>query len=185
MGGPDDTDELLMIRYKDGDAGAFESLYQRHKGPLYRFIRRQCADTAAADELFQDVWMNLIRSRARYRVQAKFTTFLYRVAHNRLVDFYRYSAKHSLADTGVELDAFAGSSGDAATRVDTERRYQELRRRILALPSEQREAFLLREEGGLSVAEIAAATGVRHETAKSRLRYALSKLREGWLEEDS
>ena len=185
MGGPEDTDELLMLRYKDGDTEAFDVLYHRHKGPVYRFVRRQCTDSPTADELFQDVWMNLIRSRARYRVQAKFTTFLYRIAHNRLIDFYRSSVKHSLADTGIEIDELVGSRGDSATRLDTERRYQELRRRILALPGEQREAFLMHEEGGFSVAEIAAITGVRHETAKSRLRYALGKLREGWLEEES
>lgn len=185
MGGTQDTDELLMIRYKEGDTRAFEFLYQKHKGPLYRFIRRQCADAATADELFQEVWMNLIRSRARYRVQAKFTTFLYRIAHNRLIDFYRSCAKQLRTDTGVELDELVGSHADAATGVDTERRYQELRRRIATLPTEQREAFLLHEEGGLTVAEIAATTGVRPETAKSRLRYALGKLREGWLEEGS
>jgi RNA polymerase sigma factor (sigma-70 family) len=56
---------------------------------LYRYLLRQCREPAAAEELFQDVWMNLIRARAGYTVQAKFTTYLYRLAHNRLIDHYR------------------------------------------------------------------------------------------------
>jgi RNA polymerase sigma-70 factor (ECF subfamily) len=83
------TDEELMLLYRDGDAGAFDALYARHKGGLYRYLLRQCRDAAAAEELFQDVWMNLIRARAGYTVQAKFTTYLYRLAHNRLIDHYR------------------------------------------------------------------------------------------------
>ena len=78
-----------MLCYRDGDAGAFDALYARHKGGLYRYLLRQCREPAAAEELFQDVWMNLIRARARYTVQAKFTTYLYRLAHNRLIDHYR------------------------------------------------------------------------------------------------
>ena len=183
MGRSEDADEHLMIRYRDGDVRAFAILYQRHKGPLYRFIKRQCANTAVADELFQDVWMNLIRARTRYTVQAKFTTFLYRIAHNRVIDFYRSSVNQPPADTEVELDSLAGPLVDAATALDTERRYQQLRVRILALPAEQREAFLLHEEGGFSIEEIAATTGVGRETAKSRLRYAVKKLREGWTQD--
>ena len=78
-----------MLLYRDGDAGAFDALYARHKGGLYRYLLRQCREAAAAEELFQDVWMNLIRARAGYTVQAKFTTYLYRLAHNRLIDHYR------------------------------------------------------------------------------------------------
>ncbi len=78
-----------MLCYRDGDAGAFDALYARHKGGLYRYLLRQCREPAAAEELFQDVWMNLIRARAAYTVQAKFTTYLYRLAHNRLIDHYR------------------------------------------------------------------------------------------------
>src|SRR5688572_26991322 len=89
---PRDTpacDEDLMLAYRDGNAGAFDELYRRHKGPLYRYLVRQCRDAAAAEELFQDIWMNLIRSRAGYVVTARFATYLYRLAHNRLIDHYR------------------------------------------------------------------------------------------------
>src|SRR5262245_38611356 len=93
--GADTSDEELMLLYRDGDAGAFDALYARHKGGLYRYVLRQCRSTALAEELIQDVWMNLIRARAAYTVQAKFTTYLYRLAHNRLIDHYR---KHAHAD---------------------------------------------------------------------------------------
>src|SRR5260221_6228307 len=83
------SDEALMLRYCEGDADAFAVLYGRHKGSLYRYFLRQCDGAAVAEELFQDVWFNLIRARTQYTVQAKFSTYLYRLAHNRLVDYYR------------------------------------------------------------------------------------------------
>ena len=82
-------DEELMTRYRDGDARAFEVLYTRHKGPLYRYLLRQCGAAALAEELFQDVWMNLIRTRERYEARAKFTTWLYTLAHHRVIDHHR------------------------------------------------------------------------------------------------
>ena len=83
------SDETLMLDYRAGDTAAFDELYRRHKGGLYRYLLRQCRDAAAAAELFQDIWMNLVRARGRYEPSAKFSTYLYRLAHNRLVDHYR------------------------------------------------------------------------------------------------
>src|SRR3989304_314716 len=82
-------DEQLMLAFPGGDAGAFDALYRRHKGALYRFVLRSIRDRATAEELYQEVWMRVIESRGRYEVQAKFTTWLYTVAHNRLVDHWR------------------------------------------------------------------------------------------------
>jgi len=91
------ADEQLMEHYRDGDAGAFDALYHRHKGGLYRYLFRQCKDKGVAEELFQDVWSNIIRSRERYQPSAKFTTFLYQVAHNRLVDYIRQRPELALS----------------------------------------------------------------------------------------
>ena len=178
------SDEELMLGYRDGDAGAFESLYARHKGGLYRYLLRQCRDAAVAEELFQDVWTNLIRARARYTVQAKFTTYLYHLAHNRLIDHYRSRAGAtvvSIEDEGGEvvLELPDDREPPAEDVLDTKRRAARLLELIAALPDAQREALLLQQEGGMSVDEIACATGVTRETAKSRLRYALAKLRQG------
>lgn len=181
------SDEELMLHYRDGDAGAFDALYVRHKGGVYRYLLRQCRDAAVAEELFQDVWMNLIRARAGYTVQARFATYLYRLAHNRLIDHYR---KHSHG-APVSLDQDDGEAiadpPDERERpqdeaLDAKRQAARLLELIAELPAEQREAFLLQQEGGMSVEEIAQATGVSRETAKSRLRYAMSKLRRGMLE---
>lgn len=185
--GAESSDEELMLGYRDGDAAAFDVLYARHKGGVYRYLYRQCRDAAAAEELFQDVWMNLIRARAGYTVQAKFTTYLYRLAHNRLIDHYR---KNSVAAVSSFEDMEGGAveelPDDHALPPDAAHDSREQARRLLQLlaelPEAQREAFLLQQEGGMSVEEIARATGVSRETAKSRLRYAMSKLREGMRE---
>ena len=181
------SDEELMLLYRDGDAAAFDALYARHKGGLYRYLLRQCRDAASAEELFQDVWTNLIRARAGYTVQAKFTTYLYRLAHNRLIDHYR---KHSHA----AMVSFASEEGEAIAELpdtrerpaddalDARRQAGRLLELIAELPEAQREAFLLQQEGGMSVEEIARATGVTRETAKSRLRYAINRLRQGMRE---
>jgi RNA polymerase sigma-70 factor (ECF subfamily) len=178
------SDEELMLLYRDGEAGAFDLLYARHKGGVYRYLLRQCRDAAAAEELFQDVWMNLVRARAGYTVQAKFTTYLYRLAHNRLIDHYRkhsHAAIVSFEDAGEEAvegvpDERERPADDA---LDAKRQAARLMELITALPEAQREAFLLQQEGGMSVEDIAGATGVSRETAKSRLRYAMVKLRQG------
>src|SRR5262245_14013074 len=100
--GADSSDETLMLCYRDGDAGAFDVLYARHKGGLYRYLLRQCRNPGVTEELFQDVWMNLIRARAAYTVQAKFTTYLYRLAHNRLIDHYRKASQASVTSFDAE-----------------------------------------------------------------------------------
>lgn len=180
----DDSDESLMLAYRGGDAGAFDRLYGRHKGGVYRYLLRQCRNAALADELFQDVWMNLIRARAGYEVQAKFATWLYRIAHNRLMDHFRRidGARVSLDDEAVAA-VIDEPEAPRAVQPEAQAESREQAARLLllleALPQEQREAFLLQQEGGLSVEEIAEATGVNRETAKSRLRYAIAKLRQG------
>jgi len=177
-------DEELMLLYRDGEAGAFDALYARHKGGLYRYLLRQCRDAGVAEELFQDVWMNLIRARAGYTVQAKFTTYLYHLAHNRLIDHYRKSGHAVVVPLETEdgepaLEIADERERPAAEALDGRRQAARLMELIAALPEVQREAFLLQQEGGMSVEEIAQATGVSRETAKSRLRYAMAKLRQG------
>jgi RNA polymerase sigma-70 factor (ECF subfamily) len=178
------SDEELMLHYREGDAGAFDVLYGRHKGGLYRYLLRQCRSAAAAEELFQDVWMNLIRARAAYTVQARFATYLYRLAHNRLVDYYRRNGR--VAETSLEDEAGEAIVDPPDERerpqdeiLDAKRQAGRLMQLIAELPESQREAFLLQQEGGMSVEEIAQATGVNRETAKSRLRYAMARLRKG------
>lgn len=187
---PADTDEALMLAYGAGRAAAFDVLYARHKGGVYRYLLRHCGNAGIADELFQDVWMNAIRARATYVPSARFTTWLYTLAHNRLVDHWRAAGQARLTSIDDETDP--DGNGDTRSLVEAmpgaehdepEARAQarELGARLdavlAALPSEQRDAFLLQYESGLSLAEIAKLTGVGMETVKSRLRYAVAKLR--------
>ena len=174
-------DEQLMLAYREGTAGAFEELYKRHKGALFRFVLRSIRDRAIAEELYQEIWMKVIEARGRYDVQAKFTTWLFTIAHNRLVDHWR---KRGL--TLVALDEEGAALAEPAATADFEPHRQleakqglaRFARALEALPPAQREVFLLHEEAGMSVTEIARATGTGEEAAKSRLRYALSKLKE-------
>jgi RNA polymerase sigma-70 factor (ECF subfamily) len=183
------SDEQLMLAYRDGDAGAFDTLYRRHKGGVYRYMLRQCRNAGVADELFQDVWMNLIRAREGYTVQAKFTTYIYRLAHNRLIDHYRKHGQATLVsfdddteDAPVVAEPVAAPRDEPEKHLDIKQQAAQLLALLGALPPPQREAFVMQYEGGMSVEEIADATGVTRETAKSRLRYAMAKIREGLAE---
>ncbi len=182
------SDEELMIGYRDGDVSAFEMLYGRHKGALYRYFLRQCRSAAVAEELFQDVWLSIVRTRERYEVRAKFATYLFHLAHNRLIDYYRHEGRSlpvSYTDSEALEDIPDGHVPSVERQLDLRRQAARLKQLIGDLPEAQREAFLLREETGLSVEEIAEVTGVNAETAKSRLRYAVAKLRHGLATEEN
>jgi RNA polymerase sigma-70 factor (ECF subfamily) len=179
----DAADEDLMLRYAAGEVAAFETLYQRHKGGVFRYLLRHGASNAS-EELAQDVWASLIRVRAQYQATAKFTTYLYRLAHNRLIDFYRAEGRAEWVsrDADGDTEDFVASLPGLRTdqpevQLESKNIAERIRAAITALPPAQREAFLLQQEAGLSVAEIAEATAVPEETAKSRLRYAINKLR--------
>jgi RNA polymerase sigma-70 factor (ECF subfamily) len=169
-------DEELMLAYGRGDSGAFDRLYARHKGPLYRLLLRSVRERGVAEELYQEIWMRVIEARSRYTVQAKFTTWLFTIAHNRLADHWK---KRGLKL--VELDGEdppAAPEYEPAARAEARQSLERIAAALAALPEAQREAFLLHEEAGMSIAEIAAATGANEEAAKSRLRYAVAKLKE-------
>jgi len=171
---PDDT--ALMLRYQDGDVAAFEVLYRRHTDPLYRYLLRLCRHRDTAEDIFQEAWSKIIKSRASYRPTAKFSTFLYRVAHNCFIDHTRRNKRHSHnTELKPELHSDPGEQPETSTERSLAR--ERLHVALMDLPDEQRDAFLLHEEAGLSVDQIAQVTGSNRETAKSRLRYAVNKLR--------
>jgi RNA polymerase sigma-70 factor (ECF subfamily) len=169
-------DSALMLRYKDGDTAAFETLYRRHKDALYRYLLRLCRHQATAEDIFQDVWGKIIKARASYRPTAKFTTFMYRVAHNCFIDHVRRNKRHA-NNTELEPDLHADTSESPDTITERSLARERLTLALRDLPEEQRDAFLLHEEAGLSIDQIASVTGSNRETAKSRLRYAVKKLR--------
>jgi RNA polymerase sigma-70 factor (ECF subfamily) len=178
-----ETDEQLMLAFAQGDAGAFDRLYARHKGTVFRFISRSLPSRADAEEIFQEVWMKAIEARSRYEPRAKFTTWIYAIAHNRLVDRWR---KKGIAlvplDGGDDERPGIDPPDDPANEPYAQLAGREAIARFAAaleaLPPAQREAFLLKEEAEMSIAEIAQATGANEEAVKSRVRYATAKLRE-------
>lgn len=177
------TDESLMLAYAAGEARAFEALYARHRGRLFRYLLHQCRRRETADELFQEIWLSVIRASAGYAVSAKFSTWLYRIAHNRVIDHFRSHGRAAAFEAEPAGEDCEFDEPLLPAHEQPERLFERaaLAERLVAavegLPLPQRGAFLMAAEGGLSVEEIAAATGVGFETAKSRLRYAYARLR--------
>lgn len=175
---PDVSDEALMLAYAAGDVGAFERLYARHRQKLYRHLLRQLRDNALADELFQDVWQRVIAARGSWIPDAGFATWLYTIAHHRLGDHWRALKHRPAAPADAEERLARLADGQTPERVlsDFERRRQ-LQLALDDLPTEQREVLLLRLEQDMTLEEIGQVTGAGRETVKSRLRYAMDKLR--------
>ncbi len=165
-----------MLRYQDGDVTAFETLYRRHNDSLYRYLLRLCLHRDTAEDLYQEVWSKIIKSRENYRPTAKFTTFLYRVAHNCFIDYVRRNKRHMREERG-DPDELPHVGESPEMEVERDLARQRLEQALATLPEEQRDVFLLHEEAGLSMDNIAYVTGVNRETAKSRLRYAIKKLK--------
>jgi len=166
-----------MMNYGTGDAGAFDVLYQRHKAPLYRFVLRQCGPEAV-DELYQDIWLKVINARSSYQVKASFKTWLYHLARNRIIDLYRRNNLRPVDNNSDEIDSVVNNSmAQPEQQLQSQDQYEKLLAAIDELPPEQKEVFLLREEAGLGIEQIAETCGINFETAKSRLRYAMDKLR--------
>ena len=172
-----------MLLYGEGDTGAFELLYHRHKGGVYRYIKRHVGFRLDGDELVQEVWAKVIKASSTYRVSAKFTTWLYTIAHHCIIDAVR---KHrhkfeSLADeNGEDTDALVESNkrnDNPMSNVSAKQQVDRLLQALSALPEDQRDVFLLKHEAGFSVKDIAEVIGVGEETAKTRLRYAMQKIR--------
>jgi RNA polymerase sigma factor (sigma-70 family) len=181
-----DSDEALMLRFAGGEVEAFEALYRRHELKVWRYLQRNLRNQALADELMQDVWFAVTRAARGYRPSARFTTWLFTLAHNRLVDAWRARQPHerpsAVADGPDGSSVVEHIAADSRTEPHEGAQCQQHAAAVLAaierLPAEQRQTFLLHAEGELTLEEIARVTNTSFETAKSRLRYARSKLRQ-------
>ena len=198
-----DSDEFLMHAFAGGDAAAFTRLYDRHERAAWRFIRHRLGaqHEGAADDVLQETWISVARAAPRYVPTARFTTWLFTVARNRVIDHLRAQSNAMLsidaplvrADSGAAsdeddgerwADRVAADAGDGPlARIESRQQAEAFLAALAQLPEPQREAFVLQAEGGLSIDEVASATGVGAETAKTRLRYAKARLRTllaGW-----
>ncbi|MCU7938768.1 MAG: sigma-70 family RNA polymerase sigma factor [gamma proteobacterium symbiont of Bathyaustriella thionipta] len=183
------TDEQLIHSYQKGDAEAFDELYSRYKNAVYHYFFRQVHNTSAADELHQDVWLRIIKSSTDFKLQSGFKTWLYKIAHNRLIDYYRRSSRqplhlvhNTIVDINHEPDNKYDDSVNQPSEPDEILQEQQVNQALLtalnSLPDEQKEVFLLHERSGLTLQEIAIITDNSFESSKSRLRYAVKKLRQ-------
>lgn len=174
------ADEDLMLAYANhNDQRAFEVLYKKHKNGLYRYCVRMMNNEDLGAEIFQDAWGRVIRSREHYKVRAKFKTYLFHIAHNLIIDQWRKNSPEMLSiddqqESGFELEADDDVVGDL------EKREQVLRFRdaVKDLPPKQRDVLMLHYDHGLTLEQIAHIDGIGRETVKSRLRYAMKKLKQ-------
>ena len=175
------SDETLMMAYADGNMEAFELLYSRHRGPLYRYILRQVSDAATANDLFQGSWEKIIKASGSYKPSAPFKAWMYRIAHNHVVDYFRRIRPVS----EIPPDQIEAKNPAPEKQFLDEQRSSDLRAAVNQLPAEQKDALLLKLEAGLDLQTIADVTGVNRETAKSRLRYAVGKLKKNLMEQET
>ena len=182
------SDESLMTNYRNGDLLAFKELYRRHSHGLYLFIAWRSPRKEWVDEIAQDSWANLHHAREHYSPQASFRTYLFQIARNRLIDFLRQHRKVVLASElgqneydGELFDSLVDASHEShspETAMHKKQQVQELHSAIRALPDEQREALVLQQFNEMSLEEISLLVSAPVETIKSRLRYAMRKLRQ-------
>ncbi|PCJ45469.1 MAG: RNA polymerase subunit sigma [Gammaproteobacteria bacterium] len=170
------TSEDLMLDYAQGNVAAFTQLYALHKAPLFRFILRQGIHREKVDELFQEIWLKVIKARESYQTTARFQTWFYSIARNHLIDDYRKQGHFIATELEEELHEDINSP-DIEDVIDWARKKEHLLAEVTALPFEQREAFLLKHEAGMNNEDIALVTGTNKETAKSRIRYAMNQLK--------
>lgn len=179
------SDEACMVRYQQDDAAAFRVLYTRYRDRLFRYVLRLVTRASEAEEIFQEAWLAVIQSKNSYRPSISFAAWLFSIAHHKAADRWRslkrhapdwqYAGEEQPRDVTDEYIA-AGDTPEHGTHNDHLRKA--LLDAVQRLPLPQREAFLLKAEGDLSLEDIASITGVPRETVKSRLRYAQQRLRD-------
>lgn len=173
------TDEALMHSWQAGDPAAFGVLYSRFADRLFRFVSRTSASRAEAEEICQEAWLAVIEGRERYQPSARFVTYLFSIVQRRSIDRLRHNGRRREVDSvAVDEAAMPESPALLPERIaHTEQNANALLAAIAELPALQREAFLMQAEGEMSLDEIALATGSAREAVKSRLRYAMRRLR--------
>jgi RNA polymerase sigma-70 factor (ECF subfamily) len=184
----DEADEALMLAYQKGEVRAFEILLTRHRRPIFNFILRFVGARDIAEDLLQETFLRVIKGAANYKRKAKFTTWLYTIARNLCVDQSRRQ-KHRRAQSldapisrevdsgGTLLDVIADEQIPSDRKAVSQQLHKTLHRAIATLSEEQREVFLMREFLDMPFKQIAEVVGAEENTVKSRMRYALEKLR--------
>ena len=167
------SDEQLMESYASGDMAAFEQLYQRYRTPLYRYVIRQVRDDATANDLYQGIWEKVIRGRESFRPASPFRAWMFRIAHNHVMDYFRRLRPQS----ELPVESLESEASGPEQQLVEDGRGDRLAAAIAGLPPAQRDVLLLKMESALDLSAIARVCGINTETAKSRLRYAVNRLK--------
>ena len=179
-----------MVRYQRGDRDAFALLVRRYNKQVYNFVLRQLRSPALSEDVTQDVFMRLVQNAAEFKHEARFSTWLYAIARNLCIDQLRrlQHRRHPSLDQPLGADSEGRTLGDSvtaqhpSTSAERSAASSEMQASIVravdALPEEQREVFLLREIADLPFRDIAEITGATENTVKSRMRYALDRLKQ-------
>jgi RNA polymerase sigma-70 factor (ECF subfamily) len=181
------SDAEIMLRVAKGDDTAFDHLVEKFRRPIISFMYRTTHNQATAEELAQEVFLRVYRSRESYEASAKFTTWLYRIATNLAVNNAR-DTKHERAENQVSLDEPDEESGTtmdvADSRLSVEQqllrneRLMAIRKVVEALPERQRMAVLMHRYQNMDYKEIAAVLKLSESATKSLLFRAYESLRE-------
>jgi len=178
-----DYDAELMLRVKDGDAASFEALLDKHRVSVVHFLYRMIQEPAAAEELAQEVFLRVYRSRASYEPTAKFTTWLFRISTHLALNWLRDS-RHERGQERLDDGAADFPGRQLTDRQPTaeqellrEARLGEVRRAIAALPEKQRAAVLMHKYEEMEYSQIAKALGCSESAVKSLLFRAYENLR--------
>lgn len=175
------SDKELMVELQNGNKVAFDELFNRHKGELYRYLLHKSNNKSDAEDLFQEVWEKMYKARSKFKANASFKTWLYTIANHHFIDYYRKKKRRNgmnqINPGNLQANIVAGENSQPAHQVAKAQQRNLMLKYVAALPEEQRDVFLLREEG-LSLNEIANILEIKKDTAKSRLRYAVNKLHE-------
>jgi RNA polymerase sigma-70 factor (ECF subfamily) len=176
----------VMLRVKAGDDAAFNYLVERYRRPMLNFMFRMARNAAVAEELAQEVFLRVYRSRHTYHAEAKFSTWLYRIATNLAVNYAR-DTRHERPEASVRLDEPDAETGAvlelADGRLNAEQailrreRLAAIRRHVQALPERQRMAVVMHKYQGMDYRQIAAVLKLSESATKSLLFRAYETLR--------
>jgi RNA polymerase sigma-70 factor (ECF subfamily) len=178
------TDAELVKAFNNGDAGALNCLIDRYKGPMYAYLLRLCGDRNAADDMFQEVFVKVIRKLSSYCEREKFSAWLFTVAHHTAMDHFRSASRRredsldAAPDDRLPLgDSLSSPEPGPDGVLEREERARAIQKVFNLLSAEQQEVFLLRHYSGLSFKEIAGIAGVPIGTVLARMSRAVAKMR--------
>ncbi|MDR3792357.1 MAG: sigma-70 family RNA polymerase sigma factor [Terracidiphilus sp.] len=180
-------DAALMLRVATGDESSFNTLVQKYHRPMIHFLYRMVHNQAVAEELAQEVFLRVYRAREGYRAEARFSTWLYRIATNLAVNNARDTRHERSAQTVYldEPDAESGTTPDVASgepsveqRLLREEKFNQIRAHVMALPERQRTAVLMHKYQGMDYRQIGEVLKLSESATKSLLFRAYQTLRD-------